>query len=239
MEVATSTPDIAQDDAGLLSLGDASEPRSLSQLVDLAARQVPACSGAAAILWRDGEPVVVAASHPSLPELIEVQVRCERGPILDALRGEEPVSCPDTLEETRWPEFASVALRQGVRCSLSLAYRSGTEAVSLSLFGARPRMLEADSVALAERLVAFGGSVVGFASEYGEARRAARQLRDAAESRAVVDQAKGVLMHALGCSAEEALQRMRQVSQARNLKVTEVASRVIESRDLAEIGLSR
>jgi hypothetical protein len=32
---------------------------------------------------------------------------------------------------------------------------------------------------------------------------------------------------------------MRQVSQARNLKVTEVASRVIESRDLAEIGLSR
>ena len=62
MEVATSTPDIAQDDAGLLSLGDASEPRSLSQLVDLAARQVPACSGAAAILWRDGEPAVVIAS---------------------------------------------------------------------------------------------------------------------------------------------------------------------------------
>jgi hypothetical protein len=239
MEVATSTPDIAQDDAGLLSLGDASEPRSLSQLVDLAARQVPACSGATAILWRDGEPVVVAASHPSLPELIEVQVRCGRGPILDALGGEEPVSCPDTLEETRWPEYASVALRQGVRCSLSLAYRSGTEAVTLSLFGARPRMLEADSVALAERLVAFGGSVVGFASEYGEARRAARQLRDAAESRAVVDQAKGILMHALGCSAEEALQRMRQVSQTRNLKVTEVASRVIESRDLADIGLSR
>ncbi len=238
-EIATSTSDIAQDDAGLLSLGDASEPRSLSQLVDLAARQVPACSGAAAILWRDGEPVVVAASHPSLPELIEVQVRCERGPMLDALGGEEPVSCPDTLGETRWPEYASVALRQGVRCSLSLAYRSGTEAVSLSLFGARPRMLEADSVALAERLVAFGGSVVGFASEYGEARRAARQLQDAAESRAVVDQAKGVLMHALGCSAEEALQRMRQVSQARNMKVTEVASRVIESPDLAEIGLAR
>jgi AmiR/NasT family two-component response regulator len=74
------------------------------------------------------------------------------------------------------------------------------------------------------------------ASEYGEARRAVRQLRDAAESRAVVDQAKGVLMHALGCSADEALQRMRQVSQARNLKVTDLATRIIDSRgrDLLE-----
>jgi AmiR/NasT family two-component response regulator len=39
-----------------------------------------------------------------------------------------------------------------------------------------------------------------------------------------------VLMHALGCTAEEALQRMRQVSQAQNMKVTDVATRIIESR---------
>jgi hypothetical protein len=239
MEVATTSPDVAQEGGGLLSIGDASEPRSLSQLVDLAARQVPACSGAAAILWRNGEPAVVAASHPSLPELIDVQVRSGRGPMLDALGRGEPSGCPDTLEETRWPEYASAALRHGVRCSISLAHRSGADAVSLSLYSARPRMLGPDSVVLAERLVNLGGSVVGFASEYGEARRAARQLRDAAESRAVVDQAKGVLMHALGCSADEALQRMRQVSQARNTKVTEVASQVIGSRDLDSLGLSR
>jgi hypothetical protein len=229
-EVATSSPDVAQDAPGLLSVADASEPRSLNQLVALATRQVLGCSGAAATLWRDGEPVLFAASHPSLPELTEVQIGCGRGPMLDALGGSEPVGCADTLEETRWPEYASAALRQGVRCSLSLAHRSGAEAVCLSLFGARPGMLGSDSIPLAERLVAFGGSVVGFASEYGEARRTARQLRDAAESRAVVDQAKGVLMHALGCSAEEALRRMRQISQASNMKVTEVASRIIDTR---------
>ena len=52
----------------------------------------------------------------------------------------------------------------------------------------------------------------------------------------MVDQAKGVLMHALGCSAEEALQRMRQVSQAQNMKVTEVATRIIDSRGLDGLG---
>jgi hypothetical protein len=227
---ATSGADLADEGTGLLGTGETSELRSLNQLVAQAARQVPACSGAAAVLWRRGEPEAVAASHPSLPELIDVQVRCGSGPLLEAISAGEPAGCPDTLEERRWPEYASAALRQGVRCSLSLAHRSGGEAVCLSVFGARPRTLGPDSIAVAERLIAFGGTVVGIASEYGEARRTARQLRDAAESRSVVDQAKGVLMHALGCTAADALQRMRQVSQARNMKVTDVATRIIDSR---------
>jgi hypothetical protein len=203
--------------------------------VGQATRQVPGCAGAGAVLWRDGEPVVVAASHPSLPALIEVQLSCGRGPMIDA-RGGEPVGSPDTLDETRWPEYAAAALRLGVRCSLSLAYPSGADVVGLSLFGARRGMLGPDSVAAAERLVAFGGAVMGVASEYGEARRAAWQLRDAAESRAIVDQAKGVLMHALGCGAEEALARMRQISQARNMKVTDVAARIIDARGSDDLG---
>jgi hypothetical protein len=236
LEVAVSSPDPGQA-AGLLGIAEPSEPGSLNQLVALATRQVQACSGAAATLWRGGEPVAQAASHPSLPELVDLQVRCGRGPSLDALSGDEPVCCPDTLEERRWPEYASAALRQGVRCSVSLAYRAGAAAVSLSLFGARRRTLGPESVAAAERLIAFGAEIVGITAEYGEARRTAQQLRDAADSRAVVDQAKGVLMHALGCSADEALQRMRQTSQAANVKVTDIATRVIESRGAAGLAL--
>ena len=212
---------------------ETAEPRSLNQLVADAAREVPGCAAAVAVLWGDGEPVALASSHPSLPGLIEVQVHAGRGPLLDALVAGGPAACPDTLEDDRWPEFAAAALRTGVRCSLAVASRPGTEAVCLSLFGARPRVLAAHSVPVAERIVAFGGVVVGIASEYDEARRAARQLKDAAESRAVVDQAKGVLMHALGCSADDALARMRQISQARNLKVTEVAARITGARGLA------
>jgi hypothetical protein len=160
---------------------------------------------------------------------MEVQLDCGRGPLLDALASGEPAGCSDILDESRWPEYTSAALRVGVRCSLSLAYQSGPDVISLSLFGARPRTLEADSVAVAERLIALGGAAMDVASGYGEARRTARQLRDAAEARAVVDQAKGVLMQAFGCGADEALERMRQISQARNMKVTEVATIIIDS----------
>jgi hypothetical protein len=239
LEDATSSLDLAREAPGLFSIGEAAELRSLNQLVAHAAREVRACCGAAAVLWRGGELAGTAASHPSLPELIEVQLRRGRGPMLDALGTGEPAGCPDTLDDRQWPEFARRALRQGVRCSLSLAHRSGADVICLSLFGARPRALDAESVAAAEQLVAFGGVVVGVASEYGEARRTAQQLRDATESRAVVDQAKGILMHALGCSADQALQRMRQISQARNVKVTEVAARIIDARGVDGLAVPR
>jgi AmiR/NasT family two-component response regulator len=39
-----------------------------------------------------------------------------------------------------------------------------------------------------------------------------------------------MLMQALGCSAEDALDRLRQISQERNLRVTDVARTIIDSR---------
>jgi ANTAR domain len=217
--------------SGGLTTAEASAPRSLNQLVSDAVREVTACAGAAVAFWRGNEPVALAASHPSLPELIEAEVSSGRGPALDAMRAEQPVSCPDTLDEDRWPEYAAAALRQGVRCSLCLAYQSAGSGLCLSLFSARPRTLGTDSVTVAERLVTFGTALVDITADYREARRDQLQLRDAAQSRAQVDQAKGVLMHALHCTADQALVRLRQISQARNMKVAEVAAQIINSHE--------
>ena len=222
--------DLAQEAAELLNVANTSGARSLNQLVALAARQVAACTGATAVLWRSGEPPVYATSHPDLPVLADTELGCGRGPAIDALAGGGPVSCADTLEETRWPEYASAALRCGVRCCVTLAYRPGTDAVTLSLFSARPRALDTGQLALAELLTAFGGAVMGNAADYGDARRAVLHWQASAESRALVDQAKGMLMQALGCTAEDALARMRQISQEQNLRVTDIAQRIIDSR---------
>jgi hypothetical protein len=157
-----------------------------------------------------------------------IQVASGRGPLIEAMTGGAPASCADTLTEARWPEFAAAALRMGVRSTVCLAY--GRESViALSLFGLRPGALDPDQLQLAELLVAYGGALVGAVSDYGDSRRTTVQLRDAAVSRAVLDQAKGILMHALGCTADEALDRMRQVSQRSNIRATEVAQRVIDA----------
>ena len=229
LEAAVANPDLARETADLLSIADKSSSRSLGDLAALASRQVPACSGATATLWRDGEPLIMAATHPDISHLTEVEVLAHRGPETTALATGEATHCPDTLAEERWPEYAQAALARGVRCSVTLAHQPGPEAVTLSLFGARPRVLDPGQVPLAELLGAAGGALVDTLSQFGDARRAALQFRDAAQSRALVDQAKGILMNALGCSADEALDRMRQISQQGNMRVTEVASKIISS----------
>jgi hypothetical protein len=226
--------DLANDTADLLSLSGASQPRSLNRLVTMATRQIRACSGASAGIWQGTELMTLVTSHPDLPGLTEAQLRAGRGPVLEALAGAEPVSVPDTLTERRWPEFAAAALRGGVRYSVSLAYRGGQQAVpqegrvvTLSLFGARPRLLESSELELAEMLITYGAAVVGNAADYGDARRTALQLRDAAQGQALVDQARGMLMQSMGCGADEAMQWLRRVSQERNIRVADVASRIL------------
>jgi ANTAR domain len=213
--------------AELLSLTNGSEARSLNRLAELAAWQVPACAGAHAAVWRDGEVIGAAATHPDLAELADLQLDLGRGPLVAAAEEGLPVSCPDTLAETRWPEYAAAALRRSVRCSVHLVRELPRGVLVLSLFGVRPGVLDVRSNPMADTLAAFGGAMLTNATAYGQAQRTASQLKDAVVARSVVDQAKGVLMHALGCDADDALRRLRQESQRRHVKVTEVAAEVV------------
>jgi ANTAR domain len=222
--------DLAVGAASLLATAASSEPSSLRRLAGLAVQQVNGCSAATVALWRDGEPAVVTSSHPELGGLIWVQLHAGGGPILDALASGDPVSCDDTLANEQWPEYAAAALSLGVRSSITLPYRGAPDSFTLSLFAARPGVMDPAQIPLAELLVAFGGAALAAVSDYDEAQRTAVQLRDAADSRSLVDQAKGILMHALGCSADEALDRMRQVSQRNNMRTTEVAATIIGAR---------
>jgi len=218
---------LGHEAAELLSLTNGGEARSLSKLAELAAWQVPSCSGANAVVWRDGEVVSASSTHPDLAELAELQLSVGRGPLLEAAAGGTAVSCPDTLDEARWPEFAAAALHCGVRCSVHLVRELPRGALVLSLFGVHPGVLDAESAPMAELLAAFGGAMLANATAYNQAQRTASQLKDAVVARSVVDQAKGILMHALRCDADEALKRLRRESQRRHVKVTEVATEVV------------
>jgi GAF domain-containing protein len=221
---------LGKEAAELLSLTNGGEARSLNKLAELAVWQVAACSGAHAAVWRDGEVVTDAATHPDLAELADLQLGTGRGPIVAAADAGVPVSCPDTLDESRWPEYAEAALCHGVRCSLHLARKLPRGALVLSLFGVRPGVLDAESVPMADMLAAFGSAALTNATAYHQAQRTAIQLKDAVMARSVVDQAKGILMHALGCDAHDALRRLRAESQRRHIKVTEVATEVVAGR---------
>jgi len=216
----------------LLTLASASQSRALHQLVEVAARHVPGCSGATAALWQDGEAALSAASHPDLSELADGQHASPRGPVAAAVADGRQVSCPDTLGETRWPEYTTRALSVGVRSWVTLVHASGSDALTLTMYATRPRALDPERVPIGELLIALGGAVMRNASAYDAAQRTVRQLSEGADSRSVVERAKGILMVGFSCTADEALQRMRTISQSRHIKVAEVARRIVETHEL-------
>jgi hypothetical protein len=226
-----ASSEFAEAAGELLMVASGSHARALHQLVELAAMHVPGCSGATAAVWRGGEATLTAASHPDLSELADVQQAAHRGPVLDAVAAGHQVSCPDTLGETRWPEYTSRALSVGVRSSVTLVHGSGEAALALTMYSTRPRALDAERVPIGELLIVLGGAVMQNASAYDAAERTVRQLSEGADSRSVVDKAKGILMVGLSCSADEALERMRTISQASHIKVAEVARRIVESHE--------
>jgi ANTAR domain len=218
--------DLGHEAAELASLSNG-EAKSLNKLAELAVRQVPGCAAAHATIWRDDELARMAATHPDAAALVDRELTTGLGPLTTAAREGKPVNCPDMLDEHRWPEWAEEALCRGVRSSVHLVRQVPPMTLVLGLFGVRPAVLDADSVPMAEMLARFGSTVFANTLAYGEAQRTATQLKDSVAARAVTDQAKGIMMHALGCDADEALRYLRRESQRRHVKVTEVAARVI------------
>jgi ANTAR domain len=217
--------DLGLKAAELASLSNG-EAKSLNQLAELAVRQVPGCAAAHVTIWHDGELARMAATHPDAAALADRELTTRLGPLTSAVRDGKPVNCPDMLDETRWPEWAEEALCRGIRSSVHLVRQAPPMTLVLGLFGVRPAVLDADSVPM-EMLARFGSTVFANTLAYDEAQRTATQLKDSVAARAVTDQAKGILMHALGCDADEALRYLRRESQRRHVKVTEVAARVI------------
>jgi hypothetical protein len=219
---------LGDDAAELISLSTG-EAKSLSTLAGLAVRQVPGCAAAYAALWRRGEPTGMASTHPDAAGLADFQLRTGSGPLITAADKGVSLNCPDTLTETRWPEWSREALWRGVRNTVKITRRGPDVTMVLALLAVRQRVLDPDRVPMAAMLAELGSTVLVNALAYDTAQRTATQLKDSVAARAVTDQAKGILMHALGCDAAEALAYLRRESQRRHVKVTEVAAQVIET----------
>lgn len=224
------TDDLAMEIARLGMVREASETTALRRLTDLAPRTVPGCVGATAIRWSgdpDPEPLERVGSHPDLALLADLQCAVGAGPSFDVVRGDAAVFCDDTLAETRWPTFMSAALRHGVRCFATTVHRNGSVLVTLTTYGVLPGALDRRQLSLASLLAAQGGAAVSNTSRYEDVHRTAVQLQQAVEARAIVDQAKGILMHALSCDADTAFAELRRISQTRHVKLTALAQRIV------------
>ncbi|MBW8485812.1 ANTAR domain-containing protein [Actinomadura sp. PM05-2] len=219
-------------------VGESSDIGTLHRVTELATRAVPGAAGASSVRWSLGdggerpEPLASAASHPDLAEAVDRQLARGTGPIFEVVQERRALSSDDILAEARWPEAMADLLRRGVRSFATTPHLNEPVLVTLTLYGVTPRALLPGQQALAALLVAQGTAAVSNSLQYGQVHRTAVQLQEAVESRAIVDQAKGILMHSLGCDADQAFAEMRRISQTRHVKLTALAQRIVGDQGL-------
>jgi AmiR/NasT family two-component response regulator len=84
-----------------------------------------------------------------------------------------------------------------------------------------------DAIA-AQMFAAQAAFLLANAQAYWDARSLSENLETAMKSRAVIEQAKGIIMAALGCDDDRAFEVLASQSQSENIKLRDVATRVVQ-----------
>jgi GAF domain-containing protein len=148
------------------------------------------------------------------------------GPALTAARSGTVVRIDDTAAEAHFAGFAAIARRHGVTSvlALDLPVPGGTIG-SLCLYrrgSVGPVSSTAHAVAAA--FAGHAAPVLVGASLLARREREISQLEAAAPTRAVIDQAKGIVMCWRACDEDEAFQRLAKHSQRTNRKLRDIAA---------------
>ena len=200
----------------------------LARIAELAVETIPNCEHCGVMLMEGGD-VRSAAVSDQVPRAVDaIQIETGEGPCLEAMEAHEVFEIADMRDEARWPVFASrAATETPVRSMLSFRLYDDRRTVgALNLFAKELKAFDESDHQV-------GGVFAAYAALALTNAREVDGLRQGLESRTVIATAKGMLMAREGVTDEEAFAILRRASQRMNVKLREVAQRVVEGNSAA------
>jgi GAF domain-containing protein len=201
----------------------------LTRVAEYAVAAIPGADGAGLTLLEEGRADTIVASTPFVADVDAIQYGLEEGPCVTAALQGRTVRSGALDRDAQWPRFGAQVARLGVNSALSLPLFGPERVVGAMNVYAHDKDAFSDHAAQIGELFAVPAAIAVLnAQVLAQAKRLAQQLRTALTSRAVIDQALGILMSRAGSTVEEAFDRLRQRSQADNVKLRDVAQRVVD-----------
>jgi GAF domain-containing protein len=218
------------DALSLFLVGDSTIQDTLLRVAAISVDAVERVKFAGITLNIEGQNRTGVFTDVASPQIDQAQYEVDHGPCLHAFRTGEIVQVPSTANDTRWREYAAAAFAHGIRATLSMPLRVADEHLgALNLYSTDEGELSSTDVATAQRFAAQTAVVLANASAYWDARTLSQQLDQAMASRDVIEQAKGIIMGSLGCSAEQAFEHLKQQSQHTNTKLRDIADQLVNN----------
>jgi GAF domain-containing protein len=201
----------------------------LQQLATLSAALVPRTS-CGVTMRRNHQVATVASSDEFAMQLDEIQYGHGEGPCLQAMRTRERVQVTDLAAEDRWGGYRLHALAAGLRSSVSLPLTiDSTKRGALNLYSRTSDNFDQPDIQRAESFVLQATTALTLLLRYAKQATIEDQLLQALATRAIIDQAMGIIMGQRQISSAAAFGILRETSQNGNRKLSVIAAEIIES----------
>jgi GAF domain-containing protein len=224
-----------------LLLAEETIETTLTRVAILAAHTLNGCDAAGVSLFEEDKFVTAAASDDWVRTIDELQYTMEEGPCLSSLQERRIFQIDSIAKEKRWPRFCAAAAEAGIQSSFSFPLavydEDGDENVhyvlgALNCYARKEGAFRDADREIGSMFAAQAAIAMANAALYSGSLKLTEQLNEALESRARIEQAKGILMARTGCSVEEAFDMLREMSQRGNMKLSYVSAQIVRSATL-------
>jgi GAF domain-containing protein len=218
---------------GRLSLRDLTMQSLLQAVADLAKEVMPGNPEASVSVLINDKPTTAVTTGQLALDCDESQYGRGYGPCLHAASTGEVTEIADARVETRWRDYSRRAAEYGALSSLSMPLPI-TEGVAgaLNIYAREAHAFDEESRSVAARFAPYAGVAVANMFAYQSAYGLADTLQSTMDSRAVIDEAKGMLMERFNLTSDKAFQALARISMESNVRVREVAERFVRTGEL-------
>jgi len=219
-DLAMRMADLARTVAAPRSVEDV-----LSDVTAAALELVPGTDTAGVLLIGKGGKWDSMGGTSDLPHLLdELQMKYNEGPCVEAALDDLIVRTEDFRTDERFPNWSPAVVELGVLSGVSFKlYTANRTAGALNLFAFKPNAFDGESETFGTVLAAHAAAAI-LASREGE------ELQSALSTRDRIGQAKGIIMERYNVDDIQAFDMLRKLSQDSNIRLVDIAQRVIETR---------
>lgn len=206
-------------------------PAKLEAVVAVVKRAVPNCDAAGISLLIDREPTTGAVSSRVAVEVDLVQYETGEGTCLSALSDSNVIRIDVVERDIRFSRFAPGAVALGINSVLSVPLvTTGGTVGALNLYSNRPHAFDARAQEAVRPMADYAAEVIGTSPLYAYSLDMVEGLVETLESRALIDQAMGVMMASENLTSEDALDRLRELALASGESMPTIADWVLKER---------
>lgn len=200
------------------------------RIVQLAVHAIDGAEDASISLFEKGKITTVASTSDVGRQIDSLQYETAEGPCLSSIERHATFHIADVETDETWPSFSKrAATETGTRSMVTvvLELHDGARA-ALNLSSSEVDAFSEEDITMSAVFAAQAGVALGNALTHANSLKKVAELEEGMRTRQVIGQAVGIIMSTRQVDADEAFDILRKISQAANIKLRDIATRLVD-----------